>query len=205
MAAVNKEKARFDHKVICDLVEPGSTVLDLGCGNGDLLVLLREEKNTRGQGIELDEAAIFTCVEKELSVFHLDFDSGLSSYTGQSFDYVILNQSLQETLRVEFVLQEALRVGKKVVLGFPNFAHIKARLQLFFKGATPMTNALPHSWYDTPNLHFLSISDFEAFAGRRNIAVLARHYFTGDSRVRMRPNLFAMNAVYLVTRHPARE
>lgn len=201
METADREKVRLDHGIICSIIEPGSTVLDLGCGNGDLLVLLREENKVRGQGIEVDEAAIFQCVEKELSVFHLDFDSGLSSYPDLSFDYVILNQSLQETLHVEFVLNEALRVGKRVVVGFPNFAHIKARVQLFFRGATPVTNSLPHLWYNTPNLHFLTISDFEVYTAERKIKVLERHYFTRDSVVRFRPNLFAMNAIFVVTKN----
>lgn len=194
------EAVRLDHRIICRIVEPETNVLDLGCGNGVLLDLLRNQKKVKGQGIELDEASIFQCVEKGLSVFHMDFDSGLSSYTDQSFDYVILNQSLQETLHVEFVLREALRVGKKVVVGFPNFAHIKARVQLFFRGITPVTNALPHLWYNTPNLHFLSISDFETFSAERKITVLERYYFSGKSIIKFQPNLFAMNAIFVVTK-----
>jgi methionine biosynthesis protein MetW len=189
---------RIDHRIICDIVEEGSCVLDMGCGNGELLALLRDEKGVKGQGIEVDETSIFRCVEKELSVFHMDFDSGLSSYPAQSFDYVILNQSLQETLHVEFVLNEALRVGRKVVVGFPNFAHIRARVQLFFRGATPVTNALPHLWYNTPNLHFLTVSDFEQYTAQRKIKVLERYYYSRRSRIRFRPNLFAMDAVYVI-------
>ena len=116
------DAVRPDHELISKLIEPRSRVLDLGCGSGKLLALLREKKKIRAQGIELSEDAIFHCVEKGLSVFHMDFDSGLSSYQDQSFDYVILNQSLQEALHVEDVLKEALRVGKRVIIGFPNFA-----------------------------------------------------------------------------------
>jgi methionine biosynthesis protein MetW len=193
-------RRQLDHRIICSLVEPGSKVLDLGCGSGELLALLRKEKKIKGQGIDLNEPAIFQCVEKGLSVLHMDFDSGLSSFPEKSFDYVILNQSLQETIHVEFVLQEALRVGKKVIVGFPNFAHMSARLQLFFKGKTPVNNALPHLWYNTPNLHFLTISDFDKFAAERDINVLERHYFSGNSLVRFIPNLFAMDAIFVVTR-----
>lgn len=193
-----KYNIRLDYRIICGIVERESRVLDLGCGTGDLLVLLRDEKGVKGQGIEVDESAIFQCVEKELSVFHIDFDSGLSSYPAHSFDYVILNQSLQETLHVEFVLSEALRVGKKVVVGFPNFAHIRARVQLFFRGATPVTNALPHLWYNTPNLHFLTISDFEQYTAQRKINVLKRYYYSGSSLIRFFPNLFAMDAIYVI-------
>jgi methionine biosynthesis protein MetW len=191
---------RLDHTIICHMVEPGATVLDLGCGNGDLLALLRREKEVKGQGIEVKESAIFQCVEKGLSVFHLDFDSGLASFPDNSFDYVILNQSLQETLHVELVMQEVLRVGKKAIIGFPNFAHIRARLQLFFGGKTPVTRALPHLWYNTPNLHFMTISDFEVFARKRKIKVLKRYYFTRNYRVRFFPNLLAMGAIFVIAR-----
>jgi methionine biosynthesis protein MetW len=197
MAKMKTEQ--LDHQIICSIVEPGSKVLDLGCGSGELLALLREEKEVKGQGIDLNESAIFQCVEKGLSVFHMDFDSGLSSFPDRSFDYIILNRSLQETIHVEFVLKEALRVGKKVIIGFPNFAHLSARLQLFFKGKTPVNNALPHLWYNTPNLHFLTISDFDKFAAERDINVLERHYFSGNSLVRFFPNLFAMSAIFVVS------
>lgn len=200
MATENKKQVRLDHRIICKIVEPVSTVLDLGCGSGDLLVLLREERNAGCQGIEVNDLAIFQCVEKGLSVFHLDLDSGLSGYPDRAFDYVVLNQSLQETLHVEVVLDETLRVGRKVVVGFPNFAHIKARVQLFFRGVTPVTNALPHLWYNTPNLHFLTISDFEAFTSERNIKVLERYFYTHDTLVTFMPNLFAMNAIFVITR-----
>jgi methionine biosynthesis protein MetW len=191
---------QLDHQIICGIVEPGSKVLDLGCGSGELLALLRGEREVKGQGIDLNESAIFQCVEKGLSVFHMDFDSGLSSFPDQSFDYVILNRSLQETIHVELVLREALRVGKKVIVGFPNFAHLSARLQLFFKGKTPFNNALPHLWYNTPNLHFLTISDFKIYTAERKIEVLNCYYFSKNSLVWFRPNLFAMSAIFLVCR-----
>jgi methionine biosynthesis protein MetW len=190
---------RLDHRIICGIIEEGSSVLDLGSGNGELLALLKKEKKVKGQGIEVKEEAIFQCVEKGLSVFHLDFDTGLASFPEKSFDYIILNQSLQETVHVEFVLKEARRVGKKVVVGFPNFAYIRSRFQLFFGGRTPVTNALPHLWFNTPNLHFLSISDFERFTAERHITVLERHYYTGQSVVRFKPNLFAMDAIFVIT------
>lgn len=196
----NTEKKRLDHEIIGEVVPAGSRVLDLGCGAGELLALLKARKEVKGQGLELDESAIYHCVEKGLSVFHMDFNTGLASYTDQSFDYVIMNQSLQEVVHVEFALAEALRVGKNVILGFPNFAHFRARCQLFFSGSTPVTNSLPHLWYNTPNLHFLSISDFERYVSERGIAVLKRFYFSNDAPVRFWPNLRALNAVYVITR-----
>ena len=193
---------RLDHRIIYDIVEPGSRVLDLGCGSGDLIYLLAKEKGARVQGIELSEEAIYRCVEKGLSVFHSDIDSGLSEYPDQSFDYVILNQSLQEVKKADFVLKEALRVGKKVIVGFPNFAHLYARLRLFFAGKTPITASLPYRWYDTPNLHFLSTSDFVDFCREKKIAVLARHFLGTKRRVPFFVNLLSLNAIFVLSPSP---
>jgi len=190
---------RLDHQVIFRIVEPQSRVLDLGCGNGELLSLLEKEKNIQGQGIELDEQAIYNCVEKGLSVFHSDIDSGLSEYPDKSFDYVILNQSLQEVKKADFAIAEALRVGKRVIVGFPNFAFLKARLMLFFKGKAPITKSLPYNWYDTPNLRFLSISDFKNFCKVKNIKILSAYYLGKKSEVKFWPNLLALNAVFAIT------
>lgn len=121
---------RLDEKIIYGIIEPNSKVLDLGCGDGELLHLLAKGKNVKGQGIELSDDAIYKCVEKEVSVFHGDIDSGLVEYPGKSFDYVILNQSMQQVKKIEYVFQEALRVGRKTIVGFPNFASIKARCML---------------------------------------------------------------------------
>ena len=154
---------RLDHQLICDLITPESSVLDLGCGDGDLLRLLAQEKQVNGQGIEIDEKEIYKCVEKGLNVLHGDIDSELAEYKDDSFDYVILNESLQQVLHLEEVLFNALRVGKKVIVGFPNFTYYKSRFQLCFLGRTPVTAALPYKWYQTPNLHFLSLTDFIIF------------------------------------------
>ena len=193
------EITRLDHRIIYDIVEAGSRVLDLGCGNGDLIYLLAKEKGARVQGIELSEEAIYRCVEKGLSVFHSDIDSGLSEYPEQSFDYVILNQSLQEVRKADFVLKEAMRVGKKVIVGFPNFAHLYARLRLFFGGKTPITASLPYRWYDTPNLHFLSASDFRDFCREKDIKILAAYFLGTKRRVRFWANLLALNAIFVLS------
>lgn len=195
-----KDAVRPDHELISKLIEPQSRVLDLGCGSGKLLALLRDKKKIRAQGIELSEDAIFHCVEKGLSVFHMDFDSGLSSYPDQSFDYVILNQSLQEALHVEEVLQEALRVGKRVIIGFPNFANFRSRSQLFFLGRTPVTKTLPYHWYNTPNLHFLTITDFRKYTVERKITVLEERYLSRSKEIRLLPNLLAVSAVFVLER-----
>lgn len=189
---------RLDEKIIYQIIAPGSRVLDLGCGDGELLQLLAEGKKAKVQGIELDDNAIYKCVERGLSVFHSDIDSGLPEYPDKSFDYVILNESMQEAKKIEYVLQEALRVGKRVIVGFPNFASIKARFMLFFRGKAPVTKSLPYSWYDTPNLRFLSISDFKNYCARKNIKILGTHYLGKRSVVWFWPNLFALNAVFVL-------
>ena len=195
-----EEIARLDHKVIYGIIEPGSGVLDLGCGEGDLLYLLSKKKGIKAQGIELSEEAIYRCVEKGLSVFHGDIDSGLTEYPDKSFDYVILNQSMQEVRKVDLVINEALRVGRNVIVGFPNFAHWRARLRLLLKGKTPVTYSLPYRWYNTPNLHFLSISDFKEFCAEKGITIISGHYLGKNKSAGILPNLFALNAVFVITK-----
>lgn len=190
---------RLDHKKIVELIGQGSSVLDLGCGTGELLEILVKEKNVRGQGIEIDEQAIYKCVAKGLNVFHGDIDSGLAEYKDKSFDYVILNQSLQQIRHVDIVLTDALRVGKKVVVGFPNFAYYKGRLQIFFKGRTPVIGALPYQWYETPNLHFLSISDFFYYCRKKNINIEFSFFIRGHKFIRLLPNWLAEIGIFLIS------
>lgn len=189
---------RLDHKIIFKIIEPGSSVLDLGCGDGELLGLLVKEKKVKARGIELKEGAIYRCVEKGLSVFHGDIEGGLGEYPDNSFNYVILNQSMQETKKVEFVLQESLRVGRKVIIGFPNFAYIRSRFDLFFKGKAPVTPSLPYSWYESPNIHFLSIKDFENYCREKKIDVLEKYYLGKSTVIRCFPNLLALNAIFVI-------
>lgn len=190
---------RLDYKIIYDIIESKSKVLDLGCGDGELLSNLVEKKNIKAQGIELDNKEIGRCVEKGLSVFHSDIDSGLQGYPDKSFDYVILNQSMQEVKKVEYVMSEALRVGKKAIVGFSNFAYLGARLRLFFKGRVPITASLPYHWHSTPNLHFLSISDFKDFCLEKNIKINKVFYLREKNTIKFLPNLFALNAIFVIS------
>lgn len=196
---MESEKIHLDHRIIYSIIEPNSRVLDLGCGEGDLLYPLVRDKHVKAQGIELDDKAIQECVKKGLSVFHDDIENSLKEYPDDSFDYVILNQSMQEVKKVDCVISEALRIGKKVIIGFPNFAHFKSRIMLFFRGKSPVTKSLPYLWFDTPNVRFLSVVDFKDFCAGKNIRIVEAHYLGEKTVVRVLPNLFALNAIFVLT------
>ncbi|MCD4780979.1 MAG: methionine biosynthesis protein MetW [Candidatus Omnitrophica bacterium] len=191
---------RLDYRIILDYVSPKSKVLDLGCGDGTLLSLLIREKSCRGTGIELSEESIYKCVEKGISVSHGDLDSGLSDYSDKRFDYIILNESLQQVLNPKKVLIESLRVGKNIIVGIPNFCYWRARLQIFFRGRVPVTSELPYEWYDTPNLRFLSLKDFRYFCQENSITILKEVGLSQNQIISVRPNLFANNGLFLLTK-----
>lgn len=198
MEESNPQSARLDYQLIVDLVEEKSKVLDLGCGTGDLLSLLINRKKVRGTGIEIDEQAIYKCIERGLTVSHGDIDSGLLDYSSKRFDYVILNESLQEVLNPEKVILEALRVGKKVIVGIPNFCHFTARVQVFFRGQVPITSELPYQWYNTPNLRFLSLKDFMNFCRAKNITIDVIKAIDQKKEIKSFPNLFAHTGIFLL-------
>ena len=198
--SMKSDNIRLDHKVILDIIKADSRVLDLGCGDGSLLQLLVTEKNARAQGIEFADSQIYKCVARGVSVFHGDIDTGLSEYPDQSFDYIILNQSMQEVVKVDFVINEALRVGQIVIVGFSNFAYYKARMDLFFKGKVPVTESLPNQWYATPNLHFLSIRDFEDYCTHKNVRILAKYHLREHTMIHFLPNLRALNAIFVISK-----
>jgi methionine biosynthesis protein MetW len=197
---MNQVNSRIERKIISDWISTGSSVLDLGCGDGELIASLINEKQVHAQGIELSETAIQHCVAQGLSVFQQDIDTGLSEYADRSFDYVILNQTLQQVKKPEVALKEALRVGKKAIVGFPNFVQASARFQIFFKGRVPVTKALPYEWFDTPNLHFLGITDFKDYCKKRDIRIEDSAFIRKNSRVKLFPNLFAEIGLFVCSK-----
>jgi len=199
MISKRKEDLRLDHKVIGDMISRGSMVLDMGCGDGELLEYLVIQKDVRGSGVEISEKAIYECVEKGLSVSHGDIDSGLTEYPDGLFDYVIFNQTMQQVQRPKDAIKEALRIGKKVIIGFPNFCHVSARFQIFFGGHVPVTPSLPYSWHDTPNLHFLSIKDFKRFCSEQGIKIEKSVFLSQKGVVSFMPNVFALNAIFQIS------
>lgn len=195
---MSQTKSTLEYELFANWIADGSSVLDLGCGDGELLAYLVSEKHVRAQGIELSEDAIVRCVSEGLSVFQQDIDTGLSEYSNNSFDYVILNQTIQQVKKPDYALKEALRVGKKAIVGIPNFAHYKARASIFFRGRVPVTPSLPFQWYDTPNLHFLSINDFKDYCKNKEITIEQSCYIDTNKRVLFLPNLFAEYGYFLL-------
>ena len=185
---------------INDWISRDSKVLDLGCGDGSLLNDLRKEKSASGLGIEIDAEKIKSCLKKGISVIEQDIDSGLENFGNQSFDYVVMSQSIQALKKPEVALEEIVRIGNECIVSIPNFANIKCRLQLFFKGQMPVSSALPHNWYSTPNLHLCSLEDFEELCKKSNIKIVERKLskINGEDSILMKlfPNLFSEVALY---------
>lgn len=183
-----------------DWISVDSKVLDLGCGDGSLLDVLKREKSVSGLGIEIDAGKIKSCLEKGISVIEQDIDNGLENFGNQTFDFVVMSQSIQALKRPELALEEIVRVGKECIVSIPNFANIKCRLQLFFKGQMPVSNALPHDWFSTPNLHLCSLEDFEELCKKCKISIIERKLSktNGEESFLMKlfPNLFSEVALY---------
>jgi len=191
--------ARVDYELIESLIEPDSAVLDVGCADGALLGRLRQDKHIDGRGIELQQDLVLGGVCRRLSIIQRDIERGLASCADKSFDYVILSQTVQTIKDPEMVFGELLRVGRRVIVSFPNFAYWRCRLQLLLTGKAPVTSQLPFGWYDTPNIHCLSLKDFDAFCRKLGVTVEKRIPLvkTRRSPVRFGPNLFAEQAIYV--------
>ena len=189
---------RSDYAIISQLIEPNSRVLDLGCGEGELLQWLAENKAVDGRGIEIDPPKVQRAIARGVSVYQSDIDEGLAGYPDDSFDYVILSQTLQETRRPLDVLRDMLRIARHAIVAFPNYGHWAVRLSLAATGRAPRTHCFPHEWYDSPNIHFLTIRDFEALARERSWTVERKMFLAGHRTGVVLPNLMAEVAVYQV-------
>ncbi len=197
---------RVDLQLIAEMVEPGSRVLDVGCENGALLQHLWKSKGVDGRGLELSQAGVNACVRNGLSVIQGDADTDLKDYPSDAFDYVILSQTLQATHNPRAVLDHMARIGKRSIVSFPNFGFWRVRTSLFFGGRMPITENLPHQWYDTPNIHFCTIRDFVGLAREMNLTVEKGLALDGEGRpMRLSPtgtlaNFFAEQALFLLHR-----
>lgn len=195
----------LNYKQITKLVEPNSRILDLGSGDGYLFKKLVDEKNVKGVGVEINQEEVIKAMEKGLPIIQGDIDEGLKQFPDKSFDYAILNQTLQSTNNTEYVIEEMLRVAKRSIVSFPNFAYWKVRFYLFFKGKMPKSRALPYEWYNTPNIHLLTINDFFEFCKKRNIKIEESVYLTRKKArsgilIRTITNFFTEEAVFVISK-----
>ena len=197
---------RIDLRIIAGFVTPGARVLDVGCGDGALLMRLEEEKQADGRGIELSQKGVNEAVARGLSVVQGDADHDLATYPDHAFDFVILSQTLQATYNPRIVLEQLLRIGRKVVVSFPNFGNWRVRGQFLLKGRMPITEDLPYSWYDTPNIHFCTVRDFMTLVEEIDAKVERAVALRGNGRimngaVRLRLwNALADQAIFLLSR-----
>jgi methionine biosynthesis protein MetW len=192
---------RPDLAVIAANIAPGSRALDVGCGDGALMAALRDERQVDARGLELDAGNVAECVARGLSVIQGDADADLADYPDASFDYAVLSQTLQTTKRPDLVLDELLRVGRKAFVSFPNFAHWQVRASLLWNGRMPVTRLLPVAWYETPNIHHVTVRDFRALVASKGLTVEGAWFLSGDKQISAAAAAWrAEHAVFLLSR-----
>ena len=195
---------RADLKLIAELVNPEARVLDLGCGEGDLLAYLSHNKAVNGYGLDVDADNIRVCVEKGVNVIEQDLDTGLSNFEDNSFDMVVMTETLQSVRAPDHLLTEMLRIGEECIVTFPNFGHWRCRTQLSLQGRMPLAEHIPHAWYNTPNIHLCTFRDFEALCGQLGLNIIQRlvvdHRYHERSLMQRWPNLFGTIAFYRLGR-----
>jgi len=200
---------RADLRIIADLVNPGARVLDLGCGTGDLLAHLQATRNVNGYGLEIDQDKITVCLAKGVNVLEQNLDEGLTNFGSDSFDMVVMTETLQSVREPQTMLREMLRIGRECVVTFPNFGHWRCRMQLTLRGRMPVAAHLPHTWYDTPNIHLCTFNDFENLCRVEGFELIQR--FVVDARHSNRflmnqfPNFFGTYAFYRLGRQGERK
>ncbi|MCB1020072.1 MAG: methionine biosynthesis protein MetW [Acidobacteria bacterium] len=190
--------AREDYQTIGEMIDSRAKVLDLGCGEGQLMAWLEQMKGCHTRGVEISPSRVRQALSNGLSVYQGDIDQGLADYPDQAFDYVVLSQTLQETRDPREVLLEMVRVGKRAIVAFPNFGHWSSRLSLLLTGRAPKTRHLPYEWYNTPNIHVVTIPDFEELVRKEGLIIERSYFLRKDRRVKLRPSLMADSAVYLL-------
>ncbi|ACN17707.1 S-adenosylmethionine-dependent (SAM) methyltransferase [Desulforapulum autotrophicum HRM2] len=197
-------RMRFDLKLISSWIKPGSTVLGLGCGNGDLMVHLKEEKQVKASGIEIKESRVAACIDQGLSVIQGDINEEVRDYPDNAFDYAVLSQTLQQVYAPDDLIRSMLRIARKGIVSFPNFSHWRVRMQLLGTGHVPKTGELPYEWYNTPNIRVLSLKDFQGFARKvgfeilKEAAVRTCENGTRGRLVNFMPNLFATYGIFMI-------
>jgi len=207
MTALNGDGLRADLSIIADWIKAESKVLDLGCGDGTLLAYLRDQRNVPGYGMEISPFNVEDCVDKNVNVIQADLNNGLKAYFGDnSFDYVIMSQTLQATEKPDELIEEMLRVGREGIVTFPNMAHWSARMQLGLKGIMPVTKNLPNQWFNTPNVHLCTLNDFEVLCKKHDIEILQRtvvdhSHRKGSWLMKLFPNLLGEIAIYRFCRY----
>ncbi|TLP46820.1 MULTISPECIES: methionine biosynthesis protein MetW [Cohaesibacter] len=200
------DNTRIDFEIVVDMIAPNSKILDVGSDDGSLLELLQAKDGVEGRGIELSQRGVNRCVSRGLSVIQGDADEDLIYYPDDSFDYVVLSQTIQATRNPRKVLEHLLRIGRKAIVSFPNFGHWKVRTDLLFRGTMPVNDYLPYSWYDTPNIHFCTVRDFVNLCGEANATIERAHGLQGDGKPISFSapwwfwNLFAEQAIFLLSR-----
>lgn len=191
---------RPDFDVVTHWVPQGASVLDLGCGDGELLARLVCERNAKGYGVEIADAGVLASMQRGLNIVQADIEGGLNLFGDAAFDVVILSQTLQATRHTEALVNEVLRVGKSAIVTLPNFGHWSVRWQLGIGGRMPVSKRLPYQWYDTPNVHFSTIRDFDVFCAEKGIAVERRAVLAGGREISLLPNVRGETAVFQIRR-----
>lgn len=195
---MNELNLRNDLQLIYDWIEPNSHVLDLGCGDGELLEALTSQKNCTGYGVEIDTDGVQAAIERGVNVIQADLEQGLAAFGDHSFDVIVLSQTIQAMQNTETILRELTRVARQAIVSFPNFGYWRNRLQIALSGHMPVSERMPYQWYDTPNIHLCTLRDFEELCARNTIRITERAVMTGNHHIHLLPNLRGSLAFYRV-------